>query len=249
VDTKEQFSRLRRTGDPRLREQLVERHLPLARRMARRYSRSRDSGEELGQVAALGLVKAVDRYDPRRGASFTSFAVPTILGELRRHLRDTRWAVHVPRELQERAQTVTREADRLVTALGRAPSAADVAGSLGTTVEEVVDAREAAFAIGSESLDAPAASGGEAEGDSAGDRLGGVDPGYELVEDRNAIDRAAACLSTHDRAILRMRFAGGMTQSQIGARLGISQMHVSRTLRRVLTRLRTAAGADSRLAA
>jgi RNA polymerase sigma-B factor len=242
------WTRLRASGDLRAREELVERHLGLARKLARRYARSPDALDDLVQVAALGLVKAVDRYEPARGYAFATFATPTILGELRRHFRDTRWAVHVPRELQERVQSVTRAQHELTTELGHSPTPNEVAQAVGLSVADVLEAREAARAIESASLDAPVSD--PAEGvDVFRETVGMEDPGYELVVDRDSIEPALALLTQRERYTLAMRFDREMTQSEIGARLGISQMQVSRILRDALRRLRTAASPDARAAA
>ena len=236
------FARLRAQGDRCAREELIHRHLPLALRLARRYARSPESLDDLMQVAALGLVKAVDRFDLDHGSAFSTYATPTILGELRRHFRDTRWAVHVPRELQERVQAVARAQDRLLTELGHSPVPSEVAGALGVPVEEVLEAREASSAFEAVSLDAPSPApddGGELTRD-----VGDVDPGFDLVEDREAIQPALALLSARERRALQMRFDLDMTQSEIGERLGISQMHVSRILRGAVSRLRDAAAQE-----
>jgi RNA polymerase sigma-B factor len=221
------------------RDSLVLEHMPLARRLARRYARSGEQEDELVQVAAVGLVKAVDGYDPDRGTAFSSYAVPTILGELKRHFRDTRWALHVSRSLQEQAQRVARTVDDLTCELGRAPSPAETAAALDVPVEEVIEAQEAFSAYEATSLDAPAPGGGDERGDSAGDQLGMPDDGFERVEQRAAIAPALATLPDRERLALHMRFVDDMTQAEIGARLGVSQMQVSRMLRRALTELRT----------
>jgi RNA polymerase sigma-B factor len=224
------------------RNALIERHLPLASRLARRYARDADSAEELRQVASLALIKAVDRFEPERGIPFKSYATPTILGELKRHLRDTRWAVHVPRELQELAQRVARESDRLTGELGRAPTMREVAGALGVCVEEAIEARAALGGLQASSLDAPVST--ESEGDeTAGDRIGSIDGGFELVEEREVVAHALARLPARQRFALRLRFAEDMTQAEIAEALGVSQMQVSRILRRSLNSLRSLAEA------
>ena len=234
------FIHYRRTDDLRARRELIERHLPLARRLARRYARARDA-DDLMQVASLALVKAVDRYDPARGASFASFAIPTIVGELKRHFRDARWALHIPRELQERAQAVEREVDRQASRLGRAPSPRELAEAIGWSVEDVLEAQAALAGRDTASLDGPA--GGADADDSIQDRIGAPDRGYELVDERSAVAPAVARLADRDRQILHLRFVEDMTQREIGAALGISQMQVSRVLRRALARLREDAAA------
>jgi RNA polymerase sigma-B factor len=226
------------------RERLILRHLPLARRLARRYAHSSESQEELNQVASLGLIKAIDRYDPERGTSLASFAVPTILGELKRHFRDTRWALHVPRDLQERAQRVESELDRLTGELGRAPTRAELADAVGVGVEELVEAREAFSGYDAASLDAPAFGGDDADDfTSAGDMLATDERGYALTEEWASIEPALAKLDERERIALRLRFFEDMTQSQIADRLGVSQMHVSRILRAALDTLRRATAA------
>jgi len=224
------------------RNELVERHLPLAGRLARRYARNADTAEELRQVACVALVKAVDRFDPERGVPFVSFATPTILGEIKRHLRDNRWAVHVPRQLQELAQSLARETDRLTCELGRAPTMGEVAEALGVSVEEAVEARVALGGLDASSLDVPAAPGSDGE-ETARDRIGVVDGGFELVEQREVVAHALARLPARQRFALRLRFDEDMTQSEIAEVLGVSQMQVSRILRRSLSRLRSLAEA------
>ena len=226
----------------RARDELIERHLPLARRLARRYSRSPDLYEDLAQVAALGLVKAVDRYDPARGTSFSSFAVPTILGELKRYFRDTRWALHVPRDLQERAQRVENEIERLTAVHGRAPTPRDVARAIGVSVEDVLEARDAFNGFEAASLDAPVA---DEDSDTTGDLIGADDDRYEIVDELASLEPALELLSDRDRRALEMRFIGDMTQAEIGERLGVSQMQVSRILRRALATLREAVAAPA----
>jgi RNA polymerase sigma-B factor len=224
------------------RNELIERHLPLATKLARRYARNRDTAEELRQVACVALVKAVDRFDPERGVPFASFATPTILGELKRHLRDNRWAVHVPRDLQELAQRVAREADRLTTQLGRTPTMREVADALGVSVEQAVEARVALGGLDAWSLAVPV--GQDADGEeTARDRIETIETGFKLVEDREAVGHALARLPARQRFALRLRFAEDMTQAEIADVLGVSQMQVSRILRRSLSRLRTLAEA------
>lgn len=229
------FIRYRRSDDVQARRQLIERHLPLARRLARRYARSRDT-EDLIQVASLALVKAVDRYDPARGTPFPSFAVPTILGELKRHFRDLGWALRIPRDVQERAQAVEREIERVTSHDRRPPSVRMLADALGLTVEEVVEAQAALLGRDTASLETPARDDGASE--RLRDRIGFEDQGYERVEDRCAVLPALATLTERDRLALRLRFVDDMTQSEIGEHLGISQMQVSRLLRRALDQLR-----------
>jgi RNA polymerase sigma-B factor len=242
VSDRELFRRYAATGDPHARSELVRRFMPLAAQLARRYSTSREPLDDLVQVASLGLIKAVDRYDASRGTAFSSFAVPTILGELKRHFRDVGWAVHVPRALQELTLRVRAEVDELSRALGRSPTAAEVAASLGEPIESVVEALESATAHHAVSLDAPRRSSDEDDRDAAWhERLGAEEDGYDRVEWRGSLQRGIRALPERDRMILALRFEDELTQSEIAERIGVSQMHVSRLLRRALDRLRAVA--------
>jgi RNA polymerase sigma-B factor len=222
--------------DPRVRAQTVEAFMPLAKSLARRYHRGEEPLEDLEQVAALGLLKAIKGYDPDRGSAFASFAVPTIVGELRRHFRDKGWAIRVPRDLQELALAVQRKADAMNTELGRPPTAEQLAEKLGRDVEDILEAREALRAMRPASLDRPSQAG-EDEDDSPLQRIGDVDPGYERTEEAVTIGRLVKDLPERERRILALRFSGDLTQSEIGEELGISQMHVSRLLRRTIEEL------------
>jgi RNA polymerase sigma-B factor len=239
--TKLLFRRYRRSGDAVARETLVERHLSLARGLARRYSRSSEPYEELVQVASLALVKAVERFDPDRGTEFRAFAIPTILGELKRHFRDSAWAVHVPRSTQERALVVEEANNRLAAKLGRSPTVDEVAGDLGMGRESVLDGLAAAAAYATRSLD-ETSGGGRSAFDSGettiGETLGADDERYELIEADIAIADAARRLPRRERQILHLRFVNDLTQSEIAAEIGISQMQVSRLLRTALAQLR-----------
>jgi RNA polymerase sigma-B factor len=232
--------RYHRAGDPAARDQLVERFLPLARQLARRYQRGGEQLDDLIQVASLGLLKAIDRFDPARETAFSSFAVPTILGELKRHFRDKGWSVRVPRDLQEMAVRVDRIADEMSRELGRAPTPGEIAERTGTSLEQVLEAREASAAYRAVSLDRPR-SDGEEEGDSYADAFGIEDPGFGLAEDAATVDRLMRVLSDREREVLRLRFEEDLTQSEIGQRVGVSQMHVSRLIRQSIARLREAA--------
>src|SRR4051794_40813682 len=224
------------------RDALILEHLPLAHRLARRYARSADSEEELGQVAAVGLIKAVDRFDPDRGIPFASFAIPTVLGELKRHFRDTRWALRVPRRLQERAQLVEGAITTLTPRLGRAPRPRDVAVALGLTLEEVLEARAAMRGYDALSLDAPVRSYDEADTDATMcDALGDEDEGFRHVEEREALTPLMQQLDERARLALHLRFVHDLTQAEIGGRLGISQMQVSRIIRGAIDELAEAA--------
>jgi RNA polymerase sigma-B factor len=234
--------RYHREGDLAAREELVQRFLPLARDLALRYTYTNEPFEDLLQVASLGLIKAIDRFAPDRGTKFTSYAAPTILGELKRHFRDKGWALHVPRGLQERTHAVSRETERLSKALGRSPKVREVAAGIGCSVEDVLEAQEAAANYEAASLDAPTARDDD-EAIPLVDMMGGDDSAYELVERRDAIASTWKALPDQERKVLELRFTSDLTQREIGNRMGCSQMHVSRLLRRALNRLETAAAA------
>jgi RNA polymerase sigma-B factor len=229
-------------GDPAAREALVERFLPLARQLARRYQRGSEALDDLVQVASLGLLKAIERFDPERPTAFSSFAVPTILGELKRHFRDRGWSVRVPRDLQELAVRVEREGEALSRELGRAPSVAELAERVGVTSEQVLEAREAGAAYRAVSLDRPRDD--DEEGEGPADQFGAEDPGYGLAEDAATVERLMRVLTDREREVLRLRFAEDLTQSEIGERVGVSQMHVSRIIRQSIARLQEAAGEE-----
>jgi RNA polymerase sigma-B factor len=229
-------------GDLGAREELAKRFLPLARDLALRYSYTDEPHDDLLQVASLGLVKAIDRFEPDRGSKFSSYAAPTILGELKRHFRDKGWALHVPRDLQERTLAVNRETEALSKSLGRSPKVSEVAKSLGCSVEQVLEAQEAAASYEAASLNART-SRDDDEAAELVDLLGAEDHAYELVESRDAIASTWKALPEVERQVLELRFMHDLTQREIGDRIGYSQMHVSRLLRRALTRLETAAAA------
>ena len=212
--------------------------MPLARSLARRYHRGEEPLEDLEQVAALGLLKAIRRFDPDRGSAFASFAVPTIVGELRRHFRDKGWAIRVPRDLQELALAVQRKVDVMTTEAGRPPTVEQLASSLGRDIEDVLEAREALRAMRPASLDRPSQAGDD-EDESPLARIGDLDPGYERTDEAVTIGRLVRGLPDRERSILALRYGGDLTQSEIGERLGISQMHVSRLLRRTIEDLQS----------
>jgi RNA polymerase sigma-B factor len=228
-------------GDPAAREALVERFLPLARQLARRYQRGGEPLDDLVQVASLGLLKAIDRFDPARETAFSSFAVPTILGELKRHFRDKGWSVRVPRDLQELAVKVDRIGEEMSRELGRAPTPAEIGEAVGVSTEQVLEAREASAAYRAVSLDRPRDDDDEEAGGIA-DSVGIEDPGFSVAEDAATVQRLMRVLSEREREVLRLRFEEDLTQSEIGARVGVSQMHVSRLIRQSVARLREAAG-------
>jgi RNA polymerase sigma-B factor len=236
------LERYHRGGDPAARDALVERFLPLARGLARRYQSGGEPLEDLEQVASLALLKAVDRFDPSRPTAFSSFAVPTILGELKRHFRDRGWSVRVPRDLQETAVRVEGVTHDMTRDLGRAPTPSEIASHLGVTTERVLEAREAAGAYRAISLDRPHDDAEEPE--QVSDSIGVEDPGFDLAEDAATVERLMAVLGEREREVLRLRFVEDLTQSEIGRRIGVSQMHVSRLIRHSIAQLRDAAGQD-----
>jgi RNA polymerase sigma-B factor len=238
-NTRELFVRWQIHGDHEAREQLVRRFMPLTRSLARRYGRSSEPFEDLFQVASLGLLKALDRYDVDRGHPFQSFAVPTILGEMRRYFRDSGWAVHVPRGAQERALKVRDAQERIANERGHAPTVNQLAEYLEIETEDVIDALQAIQAYETVSLDAPRPGADDDAGSSYGDSIGGDDERYELVELDATVSSVLGHIPPRERMILKMRFVEDLTQTEIAERVGISQMQVSRLLRRSLDQLRT----------
>lgn len=230
------FVRWQKHGDRRAREELAERFLPLARKLARRYSGAREPFDDLLQVASLGLVKAIDRYELERGTAFSSFAVPTILGELKRYFRDLGWAVHVPRGAQERAVKVEEAQQLLSSRSNRAPTVSELAEYLEISIEDVLDALETSRAHHAASLDTPY-DDGEGESGTMVESFGELDPSLQSAEDRVTIRAAARQLPAREREVLTLRFVDDMTQTQIAERIGVSQMQVSRILRRAISRL------------
>lgn len=237
-DVNELFARWQRDGDHAAREMLVRRFMPLTRSLTRRYGRSSEPFEDLLQVASLGLLKAIDRFDATRGHAFQSFAVPTILGEMRRYFRDSGWAIHVPRGAQERALKVRHAQEQISGERGHAPTVNQLAQFLEIDIEEVIDALQAIQAYETVSLDAPRP-GGDAEAPSYGEMVGSDDERYELVELDATLASVLEHIPARQRMILRMRFMEDLTQTEIAERVGISQMQVSRLLRRSLDQLRT----------
>jgi RNA polymerase sigma-B factor len=229
-----------RTRDPRLREQLVHRYLPLARYAASQYRRGNEPFDDLMQVASVGLLKALDRFDPVRGAAFSSYALPTMSGELRRHFRDRSWAVRPPRDLQEQALAVEKTADALERELGRSPTVGEIARRVELDPEEVLEARAALTARTSTSLSTPVHGHDQDELD-LGSRLGQEDAGFAVAEHRATLSTLSRALTPREREIVRLRFAEDLTQAEIGRIVGLSQMHVSRVLRGAIQKLRAAA--------
>jgi RNA polymerase sigma-B factor len=223
-----------------LRDRIIAEVLPLAQHLARRY---RDRGEpldDLVQVATVGLIKAVDRFDPDRGVDFVGFAIPTIIGEIKRHFRDRTWSVRVPRRLQELRIAISEANTTLTHTLGRSPTVAQVAVHLGISEEDVLEGMEGARAYQATSLSTPTSS--DDNGATLGDMLGTQDAGYDTVEARLTLQTVMATLPDREREILILRFHGNLTQQQIADRIGMSQMHVSRLLTKTLARLRKQLG-------
>lgn len=225
--------RYHRTGELWARERAIRESMPLARRLAFRYYHRREPLDDLVQVAYLGLVKAIDRFDPDRGVSFASFATPTILGELRRHLRDSTWALHVPRSLHDAAMAIDRAHEQLGWLPGGAPSTEQLAVATGLSADRITEALRARAMAHTLPLEGSASD----ESLPLTERLGSEDSGYELAEDRAMLDDALGRLTQRERRVLRLRFADEMTQSQIAGRVGVSQLQVSRLLQGALDTL------------
>jgi RNA polymerase sigma-B factor len=236
--TLERFFEYRRTKDRRLRDELIQDHLGLALALARRFAGRGEAVEDLEQIATLGLLKAVERFEPERGLAFSTFATPTIAGEIKRHFRDRSWSVRVPRALQELGLRLTATVQELTNVLGRSPTLAEIAEHLEVDQEDVLEAMEANRAYATHSLDAQL----PGEDRSLGDTLGDHEPGMDNVESRIVAEDLLATLPEREQTILRLRFFDGLTQTEIATRVGISQMHVSRLLARSLETLRRSAG-------
>lgn len=224
-----------RDGDERAREQVLVELMPLVRALAARYAGRGEALEDLVQVGSIGLIKAVDRFDIDRGVDISSYAVPTIVGEIKRHFRDKAWAMHVPRRLKELSVRLSRFLDQLTNDLGRSPTIAELAHATGVDEEDVIDALDSTNAYSTRSLQAPFEDGGD---DYLAEKLGTEDTGFVEVEDEAVVAAGLAGLDERERRIVELRFYEEMTQSQIAAELGISQMHVSRLLRRALATMR-----------
>ncbi|HEX6548476.1 MAG TPA: SigB/SigF/SigG family RNA polymerase sigma factor [Candidatus Dormibacteraeota bacterium] len=234
--------RYRETTDPdekaRIRERLVRGYEGLVYFLARKYQNRGEPLDDLVQVGFLGLIKAIDRFDPDLGNEFTTFATPTVLGEIKRYFRDKGWAIRFPRRLQELHQQVVRVNEQLKGELNRQPTVQEVAERLGVSADDVLEAMELSPAMSPASLDATATASGEEDGRALGEAVGGEDPGLERVEMRELLAHAMQHLTPRERAIMAMRFYDEMSQSEIAKRLGISQMHVSRLQRAALEQLR-----------
>jgi RNA polymerase sigma-B factor len=237
---REKFVEFATTRDPALRDELVTAHLGLAQHLARRFANRGEPIDDLVQVASIGIMKSVDRFDPDRGVEFSTFAARTALGELKRHFRDKGWAVRAPRRIQELYLEIGHATGELAQRLGRPPTMAELAEVTGSTVEAVIEATEAGAGYRNASLDAP----GRSERSSA-EVIGTEDVAFEDVENRALLTPAFASLPEREQTVLRLRFEDGLTQSEIATRIGVSQMHVSRLLTSSLRKLREYIEADS----
>ena len=225
-------------GDTGAREQLVQRHLPLVRSLARRYAGRGEALEDIEQVGAIGLLKAIDRYDLEREVSLTTYATPNVVGEIKRHFRDKGWAIRVPRGLQELNAKMSGTIERLTIKFERSPTIAEIAAELDTTPEQVLEAMEAGSAYSTVSLSSGPGGGGDDDDFDPMESIGSEDDEYERTEQRASLEPALEALPEREREILRMRFEDGLTQTQIAEKIGISQMHVSRLIRKSLSRMR-----------
>jgi RNA polymerase sigma-B factor len=237
------FARYLDKRDPVDREMLVERFLPLARQLARRYQRPDEPFDDLFQVACLGLINAIDRFSLEREVAFSSYAVPTILGEIKRYFRDRTWSVRVPRDLQDLALKVDRAVSELGLELHRKPTVDEIGAKVGTDDEHVLEALEASGAYRATSLQTPWGAD-EDSGDTLGDVIGVDERGFALAEDRATVEHIMRVITPREREVLRLRFAEDLTQAEIGERIGLSQMQVSRIIRQALGRLRSYATAQ-----
>jgi RNA polymerase sigma-B factor len=243
IDDKILLRRYHEEGDLRAREQLIEQYMSLVRSLARRYSYRGEQLEDLVQIGAIGLIKAIDRFDLNRGVELTTYATPNIIGEIKRHFRDKGWAVRVPRGLQELNVQLSRLVEQLTVQLSRSPTIPELAKAAGVQEEEVLEALESGRAYSSLSL----SSGGGGDGDDELDPLesiGTIEHQYEVSEDRAVLAPGFRALDERERKILQLRFFDGLTQSQIAQQVGISQMHVSRLIRRSLEKIRAEIASD-----
>jgi RNA polymerase sigma-B factor len=238
-DERRQFVEFAQTRDEQLRNTLVESHLELAQHLARRFVNRGESYEDLVQVASLALLKAVERFDPERGVDFTTFATRTVIGELKRHLRDRGWSIRAPRRVQELYLALSPTAESLTQSNGRPPTISELAEAMDSSEEAVLEAIEAGRSYRISSIDAPGRQDGALSA-----RLGAVDTGMAGAEDRVLLAIMMAELTERERTILRLRFTESLTQSEIADRVGMSQMHVSRLLSTSLVKLRKAFAAE-----
>jgi RNA polymerase sigma-B factor len=237
LDDRELLRRYHEGGDASAREELVQRHLPLVRSLARRYAGRGEALDDIEQVGAIGLIKAIDRYELSREVALTTYATPNVVGEIKRHFRDKGWAIRVPRALQELNGKMGPTIERLTARLGRSPSIAEIAEEFQTTPEQVLEAMEAGSAYAPQSLSAGPGADGDSELDPM-ETIGSVDEEFERTDERTSLEPALLSLPDREQLILKLRFEEGLTQTQIAERIGISQMHVSRLIRRSLERMR-----------
>jgi RNA polymerase sigma-B factor len=242
LDDRELFVHFAQTRSAACRDELIERFLPLARNLAARFNNRGDGFDDVFQVACVGLVKAIDRYDVERGGAFSSFAVPTIAGEIKRYFRDRTWTLHVPRDLKDLTLKVGRAIETLESELGRKPTVPELSARLHAGVEQVLEALQATHAKRARSLDAPSLGGGaEDEGLALGATLGVEEAGFAHVERSETLRRLMVALTDRERAVVWLRFEEDLTQQEIGDRIGVSQMQVSRILREATDKLRVLA--------
>jgi RNA polymerase sigma-B factor len=239
--TPELFDEYGRTRDPKIREQLILAHTNLVRYLARKFSNRGEPVEDLIQVGMIGLINAIDRFDPSRGVRFATYATPTIVGEIRRYFRDRGWAVKVPRRLQELSLAVSKAMDGLTQELDRAPTVAEIASRLEVTEEEVLEAMELGELYQLPSLDGELGNGSETSHGALSDYVGEMDVAMERFESRTRLADALRALPPRERKVIELRFFGNLSQTEVARRMGISQMHVSRLQQRALKRLREVA--------
>jgi RNA polymerase sigma-B factor len=247
TDDKALLRRYHQEGDLQAREQLIERYLSLVRSLARRYAYRGEQLDDLVQIGAIGLIKAIDRFDLERGVELTTYATPNIIGEIKRHFRDKGWSVRVPRGLQELNVQISKLVEQLTVQLGRSPTIAELAEAAGVEEENVLEALESGRAYSSVSLSPGGASDEEGELDPL-ESLGTEEHEYEISEDRAVLAPGFKVLDERERRILHLRFFSGLTQSQIAEQIGISQMHVSRLIRRSLQKIREEIAEESEVA-
>jgi RNA polymerase sigma-B factor len=247
TDDKQLLRRYHQDGDLQAREELIERYMSLVRSLARRYAYRGEQLDDLVQIGAIGLIKAIDRFNLERGVELTTYATPNIIGEIKRHFRDKGWSVRVPRGLQELNVQVSKLVEQLTVQLGRSPTIAELAEAAGVDEEDVLEALESGRAYSSVSLSPGGASDEEGELDPL-DSLGTEDHEYEVSEDRAVLAPGFKVLDERERRILHLRFFSGLTQSQIAEEIGISQMHVSRLIRRSLEKIREEIAEESEVA-
>ena len=234
--TRELFARYKDKGDMAARDQLIVNHLNLVRFLAAKFANRGEPLDDLVQVGTIGLIKAIDRFEPERGLEFTTYATPTILGEIKRHFRDKGWSVRVPRRLQELSAKVNQANEALTQCNQRTPSVEEIANYLDVSVDEVLEAMESSEAYASVPLESPGS--GDDDAPSIIDRFGAVDTDLASLDDKMVLSGALAKLEPNERALVEMRFVEGLTQSQIAERMGMSQVQVSRLLHKTLERMR-----------